>query len=339
MARKLKKEEKNLLVLLIIALIVVGIYFGINVYTDYKNKKKEALKKEEIKYIFKNFQKDNINFIQIKNLKNNYNIILKKENNHWKFIEPAGLRSDDSSVESYLLSVKYLTWVTKLEDEKVDESLFGFKNPELSIKFSGENKDENFTYSILIGGKSPIGDRYYIRKNGKKTIYVIDSLTHDSLIAKIDDLRNKKIFSVIPLQEIGYIEFHNYIDSIHNTFYYFNKNWVWKFKNVERVFKENSLAVKTLLDRISEFGVEKFLDKTPVYKNPDYKIVIKSMDNKKIEEFDLIESDENLPPIQKKFTFVDKKSGKTYQGIIPDLYTYFTEKPYKFFQESAESKE
>lgn len=333
MLKKLRKDERNLLILIVLALIVVGIYFSINAYSNYK-KKKEDTKKEEIKYIFSNFKKDNINLIQINGLKNHYKLTLKKQNGHWKFIEPKGLRADDNSVEAYLTTMRYLTWIEKVAKKDIDDSLFGFDNPELSIHFAGKEGDANVSFDVIIGGKSPIGDRYYIRKNNEKTIYIIDGLTHDSMVAKIDNMRSKKIFTEVPRQEIGYIEFHNYIDNIHNTFYYFNNNWIWKFKNIEKVYKANSLPVKTLLDRISEFGVDKFLPGTPKYNKPDYKIIIKSMDGKKYAEFDLIESDENLPQVEKKFTIINKKTNESYQATLSKLYTYFTEKPYKFFQEA-----
>ena len=54
---------------------------------------------------------------------------------------------------------------------------------------------------------------------------------------------------------------------------------------------------------------------------------------------DLIESNENLPPEQKIFTIINKNTHEIYEANLKTIYTYFTEKPYKFFQQQNTKKE
>ena len=143
------------------------------------------------------------------------------------------------------------------------------------------------------------------------------------------------------------MQFINNIEGIVNTFEAHRTNWVWDSSYGEHVFTQNSSAVNTLLNRISGFGVNKFLkkvsDSSVKYdlnqEQPDYILIIRSMDAKKELKFELVESDEDLPPNQKKFLIINKNTGEIYEANLNTLYTYFTDQPYQFYQVINEKKE
>ncbi len=119
-----------------------------------------------------------------------YNMItLEKVDGKWRLTVPYDSATADIPAKNLVDAVTKLKAETKLDDVS-SLADFGLTEPERKItaflKSGGKEQ-------LIIGGKSPVGNKRYVMKNGAGAVYVVDSFNVNPLMKSAFDLRDKSV--------------------------------------------------------------------------------------------------------------------------------------------------
>ncbi len=108
----------------------------------------------------------------------------------WTISKPRKLRADKSDVRSILSDLEFLE--KKGVADKPDLAKYGLDKPRGSIAFwIGKDKK-----TLLIGSKAPDGNNVWAKMDGVDQVYLVGKSIFDKAKKGVNDLRDRKIFSV-----------------------------------------------------------------------------------------------------------------------------------------------
>lgn len=268
-----KRYLKLLIGIIVAAIIAVGAYVGVSLYKKSENNKlSDKLKKNII------FDFDENNILQLKIHNSDGDYIFKIDGDEWVMTQ-----GDNISLSPYKLSSISNTLSTLKADGIIDENVkdsfekYGLDN---SMIITAVLSDGN-EYSIEIGDQVPGDSRYYARKSGENTVYVIASECADVLWSDKNDLKNTYLFDVSNVNQIQYLKYK----CEDNTIYEINKeDDKWKIVDPCPTLTVNNAGVESILSELIRATSVSFIDEgkkdLSAYglDDPSYEISVRSAD-------------------------------------------------------------
>lgn len=187
------KKKKSMYLLLAVLLILLLVYFGLQAYNK-KQQEKESKKAEAEKVKVTDVDTDSMEELSYTN--GSTTMDFTKKDGTWYVKDDQDFPLAQSSVESMVNSAGQLTAVRKLDD--IDElSDYGLDQPQYTITLTNENGSKT---ELLVGNAT--GEDYYVKAEGKDTVYTIDSTLVQGLVFKLDDLLQMETFPAISASNI-----------------------------------------------------------------------------------------------------------------------------------------
>ena len=177
----------------LILLIVAALLGGFIVYSKHYLPTTEELEKRKNK-IVDLASKDITGF----DLKRGNDIVscLKDGSDTWRVVVPLNDQADQSVLEMTLREFDYLRKKDVIKPEKgkalnlVD---YGLHQPRVAVTLRGGDQK---TYTLNIGGETPLGNGVYLQLAGDADVYVVDKDFFAAVNKTLFDLRSKDIFEL-----------------------------------------------------------------------------------------------------------------------------------------------
>lgn len=269
---------KKPFIILAAALVLAGGSMG--AFLAVKNKKdaeasqSEAMKKDNVLF---SFNSDDIKTIEF-DLEDDDYIIEKADDDSWHLTTEQDFTLDETYlqlVRTYMSNLTAETSYGQADDSK--KAMYGLDDP-LTIKLS----DDNNTYELSIGDKSPTGDYYYVMTAGKPNVYAIDSYKGTSLLPDRLILRARD-FTQYDNNEIAAITIRN--KNCEEFDLTFNENdQTWSLDKKYQLIGTDTTAVSAMVANLirveaEELVEENFTDKKSLgLDDPDSVVTIKGVD-------------------------------------------------------------
>lgn len=187
------KKKKSMYLLLAVLIGLLLVYFGLQAFNK-KQQEKESKKAEASKVQVTDADTDDIEALSYTN--GSATMDFTKKDGTWYVKDDQDFPLAQSSVESMVTSAAQLTAVRKLSD--TDElSDYGLDKPQYTITLTDENGSKT---ELLVGNST--GEDYYVKVEGKDTVYTIDSTLTQGLVFEVDDLLQMETFPVISASNI-----------------------------------------------------------------------------------------------------------------------------------------
>jgi hypothetical protein len=122
-------------------------------------------------------------------------ILLVKGGSDWKIAEPKLLGADQTAVSGILSTISSLNSDRLLESAGADLNRYGLGSPGLEIDVT---EKDNKTQRLLLGDETPTGSAVYAALAGDPRIFTVASFHKTSLDKSVNDLRDKRLLTVIP---------------------------------------------------------------------------------------------------------------------------------------------
>ncbi len=182
----MKKQKIQLLILVVLCVTLFGAFFGIRYYQKTKATQNEA---EEQTYPVLALTKEEVAAFSYSNGTTGASLV--QEEDGWCMKDDAQFVLDTEKVDSLLQNV--LTIQADMEITGVtDFAQYGFDDPLAEVALTLQ---DGTVYELVFGHFNEITSQYYLRVNGKDTVYVLsDNLGYHFQISP-DDL--KKVEEVI----------------------------------------------------------------------------------------------------------------------------------------------
>ena len=127
---------------------------------------------------------------EIKLIKEDETILLKKEKGIWSIVEPIRGEADGQAVSSYLESLSNVVEVRPIEENPTDMSIFGLESPVLEVVL--KQKNDSGSIGLLLGYNNPNYTCVYARLEDSPKIFLIGSLYKMELDRGIEYFETKK---------------------------------------------------------------------------------------------------------------------------------------------------
>jgi len=118
-----------------------------------------------------------------------------KRNAAWRILEPVRTDADDASIVGLMKAIKDLQKEQVIVESPENLAPFGLQKPELRVELMMKEGIEPPT-PLLVGGKSPVGENSYARKEGEEAVILLNVHATPQLDKSLFDLRFKQIFGV-----------------------------------------------------------------------------------------------------------------------------------------------
>lgn len=219
------------------ALLLVGLYF----YDVHQDEKKGRL--EQKAKVLLGIKSDQVEGIILSGATGT--IELQKtegmEKNAWKITVPIRAATDSPAIEGLknrLANLKY----TRVIAEKTDDlARFGLGDPSFVITY----KAGKISGRLAFGSLTPLEDGYYVHKNKDKRIYLVDKFDKEGLSKSLFDLRDKRLFTLIPGKVNRFI-----IQREKAKWALIKKEGQWRLENDED-FRVDSERIDTMVRKVA----------------------------------------------------------------------------------------
>ncbi len=189
----MRKRYRNALILV----IVLGLLFGVYKFVENKEGKKIEENPTTTVSLFK---MDNNTINQVIVETTDRKLAFSKKGSEWTLVEPKNLKIIGSRVEGIALEFGEFNAEKLIEKGAKDFSKYGLDKPTVvTVKTS---KGE--TRSVEIGRETPTKTGYYLKLSGSSDVYSITTYKADTLSAKMNDIRDKEIYTVTPEDVKGF---------------------------------------------------------------------------------------------------------------------------------------
>jgi uncharacterized protein DUF4340 len=214
---------------------------------------------------------------QIELVAKKQDITFAREKDTWQILKPKPLRADNSSVEdlSRKLRDAKMDVSSSAPDEKKAAAAFASGTPVATAKLTGTSG----TQEIQVRKNK---DEYYAKSTAVAGIYKVPGDLGTGLDKVLDDFRNKKLFD-FGYTDVGKVEMHDGAKA-----YFVTKggqDWWIDGKKMDPV------SVETLVDKIRELSVKKFVDSG--FTTPVVDLTVTSGEGKRVEKVQIAKSGDN----------------------------------------------
>ena len=180
----------------------------------------------------------------------------------------AQIKLDQMQVERLTFSLANV-WVDRIiEEEPEDLAMFGLANP-LSQTIVTDSTGRQAVF--LLGYMNPSRTHFYVMEKGDPRVYTVSTFVTDSMLFTLDDIRQRRLFSPIPLQNLTkfrlettehVIEINTKPDDVppHLTFSFTNHLLVSPYKLPRGANAEN---LNVLLNILNNLAIQEFIDDNP----------------------------------------------------------------------------
>ena len=176
--------KKNILILIILSIILLGVSF-LAVYTTKKNKAKledNVTRNKLFELNEMDTYKYNLSF-------DNQNISVEKINNVWNIMTPTNYVADQMEAFANVKNFNTLMISTVITNLSEIES-FGLNEPQYTFNVWDKDKE----HIIYVGNKTIDGDFYYVKYNDE--YFSLDYIFIEALKKNVDMLREKDFFKI-----------------------------------------------------------------------------------------------------------------------------------------------
>lgn len=183
----MKRQKKQMVVLLVLLVAVIGAYFGIVKYNEWSSQR-EKEKEEAAQVYITDFSMDSVEKFSYDY--QGVTFAFTKQGEDWIYIDDETLDIDESSLESMISDAVQLDASEKIENV-TDLSQYGMEEPALTVGFTVSGKD----YTLCVGDYNDILSMYYayLTEDGS-TVYLISSgfktgfnTTLDQLVVVVEE--------------------------------------------------------------------------------------------------------------------------------------------------------
>jgi len=194
----MKSSIRNMLILLIAVGLLVGAYILIS---NTKKKGGSDTDTSSIKVV--DISSDDIMQITVDNQGQRFvferEIVKEKddegketEKKVWKVSEPAGLKVDESKINSIAINFSTIFADKVIEDDAKDLAIYGLDKPAV---VTAKLKDDSYK-TIEIGHMTPTRGAYYFKEKGSNKVYILGSYTAEKLKVTKNQIKSTKLFEV-----------------------------------------------------------------------------------------------------------------------------------------------
>src|ERR1700682_5574259 len=127
--------------------------------------------------VFLNVAEDQVQAVQVQDVKNNKTTRVVRDGTKWKMEQPTQGEANSSSVDEFVFGVTSVDATRKL-DAQTDLAPFGLNPPQYQLKFELKTGDP---VQVQLGKQNSDATAYYAIKQGDAAIYLISSTTADSI--------------------------------------------------------------------------------------------------------------------------------------------------------------
>lgn len=174
----MKKQFKQLMVLLLVLVLVVAGYFGVQKYNEVQAEKAQ----EETRTVLFDVNKDDVI-----SLSYDYKDVVysfEKKDGAWFYTEDPSIELNESLIYAMLNQVTPLLVEQEITGV-TDMSQYGLDNPSRRVEFSTATG----TYVFEAGNMNKLTSLYYIRVPGESTVYAVKALVVNIFTKSIDDVK------------------------------------------------------------------------------------------------------------------------------------------------------
>jgi len=173
----MKKQQKQLILLLLALLFLVGGYFGLKYYNE--NAVEEA-PVEEVEYVVE-IPKDSVQRISYLYEDQEYSFV--KEGEDWVYEADPAVQLDSYYLDLMQDRCEGMKAVEKIE-KVTDMSQYGLAEPDRYFSF----ETDDAAYTFYIGDRNTVSMGCYICEPEGDTIYMVDHLVSTSFSKTLEDL-------------------------------------------------------------------------------------------------------------------------------------------------------
>ncbi len=125
-------------------------------------------------------------------------IVLKREGNAWRLIEPVQATADDTEVTSLLHTLLEAKEERRIEDAPTNLADYGLERP--SIRLGLTLKGGKTSPTLLLGDLNPNGRSVYVKRPDQPAVFLATVVVRLRTDKKPDDFRNKTLLALEPNQ-------------------------------------------------------------------------------------------------------------------------------------------
>ena len=111
----------------------------------------------------------------------------------WMIVEPVRTDADDTSIMGLMTALKNLEQEQVLHESPPDLEPFGLADPQIRLELV-VSEGEASPAALLVGGKSPVGENSYARREGESAVLLLNAYVNPQVDRSLYDLREKRIF-------------------------------------------------------------------------------------------------------------------------------------------------
>src|SRR3989304_3623428 len=154
---------------LIVALILV-LLGGYAYFIEFKGSEKKKEQEEKQKTLLE-VKKDEVAEIRLDGLEQPVKIV-SSSNETWQITSPLQARADETAVSRILNQLEKLKYHEIIEEQPKDLASYGLDAPKLTVQIVlKKNLGER---SVMVGGRNPVGNLYYLRVNKDPRVYTVE---------------------------------------------------------------------------------------------------------------------------------------------------------------------
>lgn len=174
----MKKQKKQLLILIVVLFVVGMALYGVNHY----NQVQSQIPEEDTDIVLVDVTMDDVCRLTY-DYNGEHNTLVKKED-VWYDEEDESLSLNQTLVENMLVSIAPLKAVSQIEGV-TDLEQYGLKNPERTIVF--ETQDGTI-HQYQVGDYNSVSSVYYLKEADNDTVYVVSSVTVTRFNKTLEDI-------------------------------------------------------------------------------------------------------------------------------------------------------
>ena len=136
--------------------------------------------------------------VHIELVRSNQTVVLEKAGDRWDIKRPIAVRASGSAVSSLLSDLEFAErdrTLTEKDLRGVNLADFGLGEPRLRATL----QTKKALVTVLVGRETPTKEAVYVQIAGQKSVAVTPKSLVDRLETKLDDLRDRTVMDVSPV--------------------------------------------------------------------------------------------------------------------------------------------